>query len=195
MDAPVAPFRRAFDTARDPHAAKNALGILDPIGNVSNSGTPVAGQWAQWVDATHIKGANPKLGRTDASAVPSGEIGEYYFADFLNWSPLGAATWYAALTWAVPPGDWDLFANLHGATDQAYRQFYCAISTLNTGPDTIHDGVLVSGVGGPGSDCYLGPARRRFNVSVSTTIYVCVYCDATTSGWNASTVLTARRMS
>jgi hypothetical protein len=55
------PWRRDFDAARDPYTARVALGLSaaatgGPFGNVSNSGTPVAGQVAEWVDATHIKG-------------------------------------------------------------------------------------------------------------------------------------------
>ena len=75
------PYRIQFDNARDPYTARNALGIagtgaglitsvtsplsvtggnltIDLSGYVSNSGTPAAGQVAEWVTATTIKGVS-----------------------------------------------------------------------------------------------------------------------------------------
>jgi len=123
------PYRIAFDTARDPYAARNALGILGPGGtlvpsgggggappgaqyivaaadptltaervltntatitwdfstpgqakastaagggNVSNSGTPTAGQYAKWVTATTIQGVAPAMVLADIGAQPAG---------------------------------------------------------------------------------------------------------------------------
>jgi len=117
-----APFRRAFDAARDPYTARNALGITTtgggggaPIGaeyitsstdatltnervltdtpsitwdfttpgqakasttagggNVSNSGTPTSGQYAKWVTATTIQGVAPATVLSDIGAQPAG---------------------------------------------------------------------------------------------------------------------------
>jgi len=61
--------------------AAGALVATAGGGNVSNSGTPVAGQYARWVDATHIEGVN-------ADATPfvrsGGPITSQYLAYFAD---------------------------------------------------------------------------------------------------------------
>jgi hypothetical protein len=70
------PYRIQFDNARDPYAARNALGITSTGGggggNVSNSGTPTVGQYAKWVTATTIQGVAPATVLSDIGAQPAG---------------------------------------------------------------------------------------------------------------------------
>lgn len=99
------PWRRDFDAARDPYAARNALGILPTpaSGNVSNSGTPTSGQYAKWVTATTIQGVAPATVLSDIGAQPvdadltaiaalTGTNTIYYRSAANTWSPVVVST-------------------------------------------------------------------------------------------------------
>src|SRR5262245_48512618 len=99
------PWQRDFDAARDPYAARNALGITGQIvyeapqdgtayerkdgawvpasgggggGNVSNSGTPTSGQYAKWVTATTIQGVAPSTVLSDAGGITAAAVAAGY---------------------------------------------------------------------------------------------------------------------
>jgi len=85
-------------------------------GNVSNSGTPTANQWAQWVTATTIKGvtnlSGPFTGVATNSSAAAGEVGECMEQTRAYGSPLSLVSGVPAnLTvspLALTAGDWEI---------------------------------------------------------------------------------------
>ena len=106
-------------------------------GNVSNSGTPAAGQLGEWVTATTIKGIAktslpflPLTGVTDGSNAAAGDVGEYLETYGASVGPLGVNVWYAVMSLTLTPGDWEVsgsayFYQLHGGFLLSYYWTCC----------------------------------------------------------------------
>jgi len=86
LDDPVAPFRRAFDTARDPYTARNALGIIgSPISDAPSDGHYYVRRNAAWADSAPL--FQPLDGDLTSLAAAS-SVAIYYRSAANTWSPV-----------------------------------------------------------------------------------------------------------
>lgn len=95
-------------------------------GDVLRSGTPTAGQYARWIDASTIQGASSVAidGVTDGSAAAAGVIGEWLqFATAAGSAvTMTSGTQEWAVSFTLPAGDWDVSAQA-GITGNAGASF------------------------------------------------------------------------
>jgi hypothetical protein len=179
---------------------------------VSNSGTPIPNDIAQWVTSTTIKGTPLATLRTDAiftgktrvkgiidgSEAVAGDVGEYLEITGVpnsgggNWGPLGNGTWYSGNNLTLPPGDWDLSAHLYG-TGGAGAWYYFGLSNGNTGSPDTGSLWIIAGYATSQGDVWLHMGPVRFKNTVSSTIYWYIY-SGTNAYYVSAVRLRARRM-
>lgn len=132
-------------------------------------------------------------GRTDASAVPAGMIGEYFQVGPASGGPLGYLQWYAIGGGTIPAGDWDIWVScaFAGMGGLALGSIYLAVSEDAANP--VLDS-MVSGVSGYNGDWYGSTVIIRRNFNAPKIFYCLVY-----SSYNGYTVnniyIRARRRS
>lgn len=138
-----------------------------------------------------------KKGINDATNAAAGELGEFLSIESGTSTALTAATTANVATLTLTPGDWDVGGYVRFLPDAGIT-----ITGFVTGPTMTNAGtpapinrtyLPISFAAGVGPMLPLG--RNRFNVSVSTTIYLTV--NATFGGTGACNVqgaLNARRI-
>ena len=99
-------------------------------GNVSNSGTPTAGQYGKWVTATTIQGVAPATVLSDIGAQPAGGSGRLQFvsATALSFTPYnGASIRIAGTSYAIPAAG--IAGLTNGGLSAKYYRTMCMPST------------------------------------------------------------------
>jgi hypothetical protein len=144
---------------------------------------------SQWVILNNFSGGAylPKQGVTDGSSAPAGQIGEFISNNAANVSlPSGTAATLVGLT--LSAGDWEVWGSSQiASTTVSLSQF---IACLNTVTNTLASPFAGLGVSSAilAANSGVEAVRQRFNVTVSTNVYLVVQVgfasgSCTVNGW------------
>ena len=186
--------------------------LYDPPGSGGGGGVPtdVTGTGTTFVLQDQPTVNQPiTMGVIDGSDAPPGAVGEYLVAELIpaNAIPIAAAP-LAFLGMVLTPGDWDaegfvrFTAGLGPGAVQAVNWWISttpnvvapAVSAISRFIMTSGDGTTQTAYG-MGQNSTLFTGTFRFNVAVSTTIYLQAHITSTTSpGYSVCGKMWARRM-
>ena len=142
------------------------------------NGTAAIGTGTTWARADHIHPSDtsrvPITGVTNASNAAAGQVGEYIISQVLVASAVALTTNVAANVTSITltAGDWDCGGNVEFQPSATVSYGGGSINTTSaTRPDASLE--AVSGAnGGSGFSVGVTAPSRRFNVSVTTTLYL-----------------------
>ena len=169
------PFRIAFDNARDPYTARNALGIAGTgAGLITSVTSPLAITGGNLT--IDLSGYQSLAGVTDGSNAAAGVIGEYIEASTASTGVLTPSTWQTAVTIALSAGDWDVCGGVAfsvAAGTGVVQGYICTGTSLGSGAPigslvsfNTHDAwVQTAGL-------VVASGMHRFSLAAPATVYL-----------------------
>ena len=189
------------DTSRAAVSAIPAASSTAPAMN----GTVAVGVGTTWARADHVHPTDttraPIAGLTNGSNAAAGQVGEWISASVVSGSAVTVSTsgtYVAVASITLTPGDWDVDGVVFGSGSAPPAQYLSAgVNTSIAVPLQVSANgafaafVYATGLGN-GSSATIG--RSRWNVTVSTLVYLVAtvgFSSGTGTVWGA---ITARRM-
>lgn len=184
----------------------NGLLVLDSLGRGIYSKDPVLPAAMLPTLAGYISGTytavvvNKVKGVTDGSNAAAGDVGEYLEASIPTGSSVALTAGSPAnvLFLDLPAGDWEVrgkvaFNGFSGITTTFLRAALNSVSATLPAAEDISYSLFGQGSGATGLGGFFGIDPKRFNVSVTTRVYMLAQTDSG-SGVGAYGTIAARRI-
>jgi hypothetical protein len=198
----LVPWRRNFDAAHDPYAARNALGLGNVLTILSHAPSGVLGRVTAGVgDLEFINGGQFPATSTNDSA-SAGRLGEYLEATQGTPQALTTNTALSITSISLTAGDWDVrgIAVFSGAATTTVDYQAAGIgTTINALPAALSDGSNYDSVGAIAPFNFIaaktlpvGP--MRVSLTTTTTYYLTVLSGFAVSTQSCAAHISARRV-